>query len=155
AAATALDVARYVVNKLEQKDSAEKAPPPFTTSTLQQQASIRMHFTGQRTMQTAQRLYEGVDLGSEGQVALITYWRIDSIRVSNVALAAWRDHNQTSFGQNYLPDKPNYFASGKSAQEAHEAIRPTDVSYTPDRVARLGLHGDQLRLYTLIWQRFV
>jgi DNA topoisomerase-1 len=150
-----LDTARYEVAKVEQKDRAEKAPPPFTTSTLQQQASIRLHFTAQRTMQTAQRLYEGVDLGSEGQVALITYMRTDSTRVSNEALTAVRGHIEASYGPPYLPEKPNFFASGKSAQEAHEAIRPTDVTYTPERVARLGLHGDQLRLYTLIYQRFV
>jgi DNA topoisomerase-1 len=150
-----LDTARYEVTKVEQKDSPQKAPPPFTTSTLQQQASIRLHFAAQRTMQTAQRLYEGVDLGSEGQVALITYMRTDSTRVSNEALSAVRSHIGTTYGERYLPEKPNFFASGKSAQEAHEAIRPTDLSYTPERVARLGLHGDQLRLYTLIYQRFV
>ncbi len=150
-----LDTARYQVTKVEQKDSSQKAPPPFTTSTLQQQASIRLHFAAQRTMQTAQRLYEGVALGSEGQVALITYMRTDSTRVSNEALTAVRSHIGSSYGERYLPEKPNFFASGKSAQEAHEAIRPTDVANTPDRVARLGLHGDQLRLYTLIWQRFV
>src|SRR5262249_8212841 len=153
--AYALDDARYVVTKLEQKDRSEKAPPPFITSTLQQQASIRLHFGAQRTMQTAQKLYEGVDLGSDGQVALITYMRTDSTRVSDEALKAVRAHIQAEYGDDYLPDKANYFASGKSAQEAHEAIRPTDVSYTPDRVQQLGLHGDQLRLYTLIYQRFV
>src|SRR5204862_5595661 len=155
AAAAALDVARYVVSKLEQKDSADKAPPPFTTSTLQQQASIRMHFTGQRTMQTAQKLYEGVDLGSEGQIALITYMRTDSTRVSNDALQAVRQHIHSAYGDRYLPAKPNAYASGKSAQEAHEAIRPTDVAVTPQRAQQLGLQGDQLRLYTLIYNRFV
>src|SRR5204862_3943067 len=134
AAAAALDVARYVVSKLEQKDSADKAPPPFTTSTLQQQASIRMHFTGQRTMQTAQRLYEGVGLGAEGQVALITYMRTDSTRVSNDALQMVRGYIDQMYGPRYMPDKPNFFKSGKSAQEAHEAIRPTDLANTPQRV---------------------
>jgi DNA topoisomerase-1 len=153
--ANRLDTARYVVTKVEQKDRAEKAPPPFTTSTLQQQASIRLHFTSSRTMQTAQRLYEGVDLGAEGSVALITYMRTDSTRVSNEALSAVRTHINATYGPPYLPEKPNFFASGKSAQEAHEAIRPTDVANTPERVARLGLHGDQLRLYTLIYNRFV
>jgi DNA topoisomerase-1 len=155
AAAQLLDAARYVVTKVEQKDRAQRPQPPFTTSTLQQAASTRLHFTAQRTMQTAQRLYEGVDLGSEGQVALITYMRTDSTRVSNEALGAVRSHIQEHYGQPYLPEKANYYASGKSAQEAHEAIRPTDVAYTPQRVAQLGLHGDQLKLYTLIWQRFV
>jgi DNA topoisomerase-1 len=153
--ATALDSAAYTVSKVEQKDRAEKAHAPFTTSTLQQQASIRLRFKAEHTMRTAQRLYEGVDLGSEGSVALITYMRTDSTRVSNEALHAVRDHINATFGPKYLPDKPNTFASGKSAQEAHEAIRPTDVSFTPQRVHSLGLHGDQLRLYTLIYNRFV
>ena len=155
AIAGALDGAAYSVAAVEQKDRAENAPPPFTTSTLQQQASLRLHFTANRTMQTAQRLYEGVDLGSEGSVALITYMRTDSTRVSNEALQAVRGHIEASFGDRYLPSKPNVFKSGKSAQEAHEAIRPTDVAYTPARVEQLGLHADQLRLYTLIYQRFV
>jgi DNA topoisomerase-1 len=153
--ARALDTAEYAVTAVEQKDRSEKAPPPFTTSTMQQQGSIRLHFTADRTMRTAQRLYEGVDLGSEGSVALITYMRTDSTRVSNEALHAVREHIGQAYGASYLPEQPNVFASGKSAQEAHEAIRPTDVSYTPERVARLGLTGDQLRLYDLIYRRFV
>jgi DNA topoisomerase-1 len=155
AIATALDTAVYTISKVEQKDRAEKAPPPFTTSMLQQQASLRLRFKAEHTMRTAQRLYEGVDLGSEGSVALITYMRTDSTRVSNEALNAVRDHINTVHGPKYLPEQPNKFASGKSAQEAHEAIRPTDVSFTPHRVQSLGLHGDQLRLYTLIYNRFV
>jgi DNA topoisomerase-1 len=155
AVAAALDTAGYVVTKIEQKDRAEKAPPPFTTSTLQQQASLRLRFTTAHTMKVAQKLYEGVDLGSEGSVALITYMRTDSTRVSNDALQAVRAHIAATFGNAYLPAQPNIFASGKSAQEAHEAIRPTDVSYTPQRVAALGLHGDPLKLYTLIYNRFV
>jgi DNA topoisomerase-1 len=155
AVARALDSATYVVAAVEQKDRAERAPPPFTTSTLQQQANIRLRFTADRTMRTAQRLYEGVDLGSEGSVALITYMRTDSTRVSNEALHAVREHITHQYGDKYLPEQPNTFASGKSAQEAHEAIRPTDLAYTPHRVADLGLAGDQLRLYTLIYQRFV
>jgi DNA topoisomerase-1 len=153
--ARALDRAHYQVSKVEQKDRPERAQPPFTTSTLQQQASIRLRFTAQRTMQTAQKLYEGVDLGQEGSVALITYMRTDSTRVSNEALQAVRNYIDGHYGQAYLPAKANTYASGKSAQEAHEAIRPTDLAYTPERVSRLGLSGDQLRLYTLIYQRFV
>jgi DNA topoisomerase-1 len=153
--AAALDTARYAVATVEQKDRQEKPQSPFTTSQLQQQANIRLHFTGDRTMRTAQRLYEGVDLGSEGSVALITYMRTDSTRVSSEALQAVRGHIEATYGLNYLPDAPHTYSSGKSAQEAHEAIRPTDLSYTPERVARLGLHGDLLRLYTLIYQRFV
>jgi DNA topoisomerase I len=154
--AHALDTARYRISKVEQKDRNERPQPPFTTSTLQQQASIRLRFSASRTMQTAQKLYEGVDLGpTEGQVALITYMRTDSTRVSNDALQAVRGYIDSTYGQRYLPDRPHSYASGKSAQEAHEAIRPTDLAYTPERIARLGVHGDQLRLYTLIYQRFV
>jgi DNA topoisomerase-1 len=150
-----LDTANYAVTRVEQKDRAEKPHPPFTTSTLQQQASLRLRFKAEHTMRVAQRLYEGVDLGSEGSVALITYMRTDSTRVSNEALNAVRGHISTAYGDAYLPAKPNVYASGKSAQEAHEAIRPTDVANTPARVAALGLHGDQLKLYTLIYNRFV
>ncbi len=105
-------------------------------------------------MMVAQRLYEGVELGSEGSVALITYMRTDSTRIANDALLACREHIGKQYGDRYLPDKPNVYASGKSAQEAHEAIRPTDLANTPEKVARF-LPQDQLRLYTLIYQRFV
>ncbi|MHB1422396.1 MAG: type I DNA topoisomerase [Gemmataceae bacterium] len=155
AIACLLEGAAYTVAKLEQKDRSEKPQAPFTTSTLQQQSFLRLRFSGDRTMKTAQRLYEGVDLGSEGSVALITYMRTDSTRVSADALQAVRAHIDGKYGSAYLPDKPHAYASGKSAQEAHEAIRPTDLSYTPERVAQLGLQGDQLKLYTLIYQRFV
>jgi DNA topoisomerase-1 len=155
AVAQALDSAAYSVLKIEQTDRSEKAPPPFITSTLQQTASNRLHFGASRTMQVAQRLYEGVEFGGEGSVALITYMRTDSTRVSNEALTAVRDHIGATYGAAYLPATANVYKSGKSAQEAHEAIRPTDMANTPERVARLGLAGDQLRLYTLIFQRFV
>jgi DNA topoisomerase-1 len=155
AIARALDQASYSIARLEQKDRTERPQAPFTTSVLQQQAFLRLRFSGDRTMKTAQRLYEGVDLGSEGAVALITYMRTDSTRVSAEALQAVRAHIETAYGSAYLPANPHTYASGKSAQEAHEAIRPTDLGYTPERVAKLGLHGDQLRLYTLIYQRFV
>jgi DNA topoisomerase-1 len=150
-----LEQAKYAVAKLEQKDRAEKPQAPFTTSTLQQQAFLRLRFPADRTMKTAQRLYEGVDMGSEGSVALITYMRTDSTRISGEALQAVRGYIDSKFGSSYLPEKPHTYASGKSAQEAHEAIRPTDLTYTPERVAQFGLHGDQLKLYTLIYQRFV
>lgn len=151
---TALDSAAYAISRIEQKDQTQRPQAPFTTSTLQQQASLRLHFAASRTMQTAQKLYEGIELGGE-QTALITYMRTDSTRVSNDALQAVRGHIQQAFGDKYLPAKPHSYASGKSAQEAHEAIRPTDVSMTPQRVTQLGLAGDQLKLYTLIWNRFV
>ncbi len=153
--ATALDTARYTITKIEQKDRNERPQPPFTTSTLQQTASLRLHFASDRTMRTAQKLYEGVDLGSEGSIALITYMRTDSTRVSSDALNAVRDHIKTAYGPTYLPAQAHSYSSGKSAQDAHEAIRPTDMTYTPARVQALGLHGDQLRLYTLIYNRFV
>src|SRR5262249_21632934 len=114
-----------------------------------------VQFSAWKTMELGQRLYEGVDLGSEGQTALITYMRTDSTRVSKEAEAAARQHIQSVFGDAYLPDTPPTYRSGKSAQEAHEAIRPTDVSLTPQEAANRGLHGELLRLYTLIWNRFV
>jgi DNA topoisomerase I len=150
----ALNGATYVVSKVEQKDRQEKAPPPFTTSTLQQQASIRLRYTAKRTMMLAQRLYEGVEVGGEGSVGLITYMRTDSTRISPDALTTCREHIKKVHGPRYLPDKPNLYASGKGAQDAHEAIRPTDLSYTPERVAK-SLPQDQLRLYALIYNRFV
>src|SRR5439155_18508300 len=112
-----------------------------------------------KTMMLAQRLYEGVDLGSEGQVALITYMRTDSTRISDDALKDCRERIGKQYGPKYLPDQPNRYASGKSAQEAHEAIRPTDVGFAPERVAQLlgrkVEHRDELlRLYTLIYNRF-
>jgi DNA topoisomerase-1 len=149
-----LNSAAYTVTKVEQQDKFDRPSPPFTTSTLQQQASIRLYMGAQRAMQTAQRLYEGVHLGAEGQVALITYMRTDSTRVSNDALQMVRTHIDNNYGPRYLPEKPNIYKSGKSAQEAHEAIRPTDLTNTPQRVQPF-LDHDQYRLYTLIYNRFV
>ncbi len=155
AIANALKGVPYIISKIEQKDQTQRPRPPFTTSTLQQDANIRLRFTTKRTMDAAQRLYEGVALGGEGQVALITYMRTDSTRVSAEALTAVRTHIQAAYGDKYLPAKPNFYSSGKSAQEAHEAVRPTDSTMTPQRAQTLGLFGDQLRLYTLIYNRFV
>jgi DNA topoisomerase I len=154
AVVNALKTADFIISKVEQKDRAEKPQPPFTTSTLQQQASLRLHFTAKRTMMVAQRLYEGVSLGSEGQIALITYMRTDSVRTSEDALKTCRDHIKTAYGDKYLPDGPNRYQSGKSAQEGHEAVRPTDVNYTPERVKDM-LSPEHFKLYQLIWQRFV
>jgi DNA topoisomerase-1 len=151
---SALEGAKYAVARIEQKDRQEKPAPPFTTSTLQQQASIRLHYSAKRTMMLAQRLYEGVELGKEGAVALITYMRTDSTRVSNDALQAVRGHISSKYGGPYLPAEPNRYASGHGAQEAHEAIRPTDLAYTPEKLAKQLPH-DLLRLYTLIYNRFV
>ncbi len=150
----ALNNATWVITKLEQKDRTDRPSPPFTTSTLQMDANRRLRFSADRTMKTAQRLYEGADMGSEGPVALITYMRTDSTRVSADALTAVRQHIQATHGNAYLPAQPNFYKSGKSAQEAHEAIRPTDLSYTPQRV-QAHLKPDEFRLYSLIYNRFV
>jgi DNA topoisomerase I len=150
----ALEGAAYVVSKVEQKDRQEKAAPPFTTSTLQQQASIRLRYTAKRTMMLAQKLYQGVELAGEGSVALITYMRTDSTRIAPEALTGCRTHIKTTYGDRYLPEKPNLYSSGKGAQDAHEAIRPTDLAYTPERVAK-ALPQDLAKLYTLIYNRFV
>ncbi|MFO0968947.1 MAG: type I DNA topoisomerase [Gemmataceae bacterium] len=150
----ALEGAPYVVSKVEQKERQEKPAPPFITSTLQQQASIRLRYTAKRTMMIAQQLYQGVELGPEGSVALITYMRTDSTRVSEDALTAVRKDIKERYGDPYLPDTANRYGGGKDAQDAHEAIRPTDIAYTPERVAPY-LPQEQLRLYTLIYNRFV
>ena len=130
----AVEHATWQVASVAQKEKRRFAPPPFTTSKLQQAGYNRLRYTAKRTMMLAQRLYEGVELGDEGSVALITYMRTDSVHVSNDALAQVRDHIGSAYGQNYLPEKPNFFKSKKDAQEAHEAIRPTDVARTPESV---------------------
>ncbi|MDE3109103.1 MAG: type I DNA topoisomerase [Acidobacteriota bacterium] len=149
-----LERATWQVSSVAQKEKRRFAPPPFTTSKLQQAAYNRLRFTAKRTMTLAQRLYEGVDLGSEGSVALITYMRTDSVHVSTDALSQVREHIGEKFGPKYLPEKPNFFKSKKDAQEAHEAIRPTDVARTPESV-RPYLDEPMFKLYQLIWQRFV
>jgi len=150
----AVEHAIWQVVSVAQKEKRRFAPPPFTTSKLQQAGYNRLRYTAKRTMTLAQRLYEGVDLGEEGSVALITYMRTDSVRVSDDAIAQVREHVGANYGPNYLPDKPNFFKSKKEAQEAHEAIRPTDVNRTPESVKRY-LDEDMFKLYQMIWQRFV
>src|SRR5271165_1921213 len=144
----------WTVASVAQKEKRRFAPPPFTTSKLQQAAYNRLRYTAKRTMGLAQRLYEGVELGEEGSVALITYMRTDSVRVSNDALDQVRGLIGSKFGQPYLPEKPNFFKSKKDAQDAHEAIRPTDAARTPEDVKPF-LSEDMFKLYQLIWQRFV
>ena len=146
--------AAWRVAEVTQKEKRRFAPPPFTTSKLQQAAYNRLRYTAKRTMGLAQKLYEGVDLGEEGSVALITYMRTDSVRVSNDALAEVRDLIPKQYGADYLPEKPNFFKSKKDAQDAHEAIRPTEAARTPESVRRF-LEDDVFKLYQLIWQRFV
>ena len=139
---------------MAQKEKKRNPPPPFTTSKLQQAAYNRLRYTAKRTMSLAQKLYEGVELGDEGSVALITYMRTDSVHVSNDALAQVRELIPERFGASYLPEKPNFYKSKKDAQEAHEAVRPTDVMRAPEDVRKY-LEDDLFKLYQLIWQRFV
>ncbi|HZV59064.1 MAG TPA: type I DNA topoisomerase, partial [Candidatus Eremiobacteraceae bacterium] len=146
--------AKWEVANVTQKEKRRNPPPPFTTSKLQQAAYNRLRYTAKRTMSLAQKLYEGVELGEEGSVALITYMRTDSVNVSADALAQVREMIPERFGSNYLPEKPNYYKSKKDAQEAHEAIRPTDAMRAPQDVRKY-LEDDLFKLYQLIWQRFV
>jgi DNA topoisomerase-1 len=150
----ATEHAQWLVSNVTQKEKRRFAPPPFTTSKLQQAAYNRLRYTAKRTMGLAQRLYEGIEMGQEGPVALITYMRTDSVRVSNDALDEVRKVIGSSFGATYLPEKPNFYKSKKDAQDAHEAIRPTDPSKTPADV-RPYLDEGLFKLYQLIWQRFV
>jgi DNA topoisomerase-1 len=144
--------AKYIVKSLEKRESSRNAAPPFTTSTLQQDASRKLGFSVKRTMVLAQQLYEGVSLG-DMPVGLITYMRTDSLHVAESALRQARDVITKEFGAQYALEKPRHYKTrSKGAQEAHEAIRPTDLSRTPT-YAKKYLKPDQLRLYTLIWQR--
>lgn len=147
----------YAVKSIETKRTTSRPPGPFITSTLQQSASSRLGFGAQRTMRAAQRLYEGVDIPGEGSVGLITYMRTDSTHISGDALNMARDYINKTFGDRYLPEKPNFFgSSNKAAQEAHEAIRPTGVHYSPeDSKIKKALGQDECKLYRLIWERFV
>ena len=150
----ALETAKYVVQSVETREKRKYPVPPFITSRLQQEAVRKLHFTAKKTMTIAQRLYEGVELGSEGSVGLITYMRTDSTRVAETALAAAREYIGKTFGANYLPAEAVRYKSKKGAQDAHEAIRPTDVMRTPESV-RAHVSAEEHRLYKLIWQRFV
>lgn len=150
-----LQKAEYVVANVKKQTKRNNAPPPFTTSLLQQQASTRLQFSAKKTMLIAQQLYEGIDIGTEGAVGLITYMRTDSFHISEQALTSCRKLVAEKYGKNYLPEKPNVHASDKKGtQGAHEAIRPTGVEYTPESIKNF-LTKDQHRLYELIWNRFV
>src|SRR4051812_13536832 len=144
----------YVVSDVTTKERKRNPVPPFITSKLQQEASRKLGFAVKKTMMLAQKLYEGVELGSEGAVGLITYMRTDSTRVSETALNEVRDYINMQYGAPYLPEKAVHYRSKKDAQDAHEAIRPTDVAHTPESVERF-LNKEELKLYRLIWQRFV
>ncbi len=146
--------AEYRVSKVDRKKRRRKASPPFITSTLQQDASRRLRFTAKKTMAIAQQLYEGLDVGEEGPVGLITYMRTDSTRVANEALTETRAFIEKEYGKDFLPDKAQVYTSKKGAQDAHEAIRPTSVLRSPSSLEGK-LSKDQLGLYRLIWNRFV
>jgi DNA topoisomerase-1 len=154
AAKSRVEAGRFSVGSVERKRVKRHPPPPFTTSTLQQEASRKLGFGAQQTMRLAQQLYEGVDLDGE-TVGLITYMRTDGVQMAREAIAAIRDHVRATYGAPYVPAGPREYATrAKNAQEAHEAIRPTDVARTPESVAR-HLNPDQRRLYELIWKRAV
>lgn len=144
----------FEVKEVKRRERTRKPLPPFITSTLQQEASRRLRLASSRTMRIAQQLYEGIELGDQGSVGLITYMRTDSPRIAQEAQVAALDFIGKKFGPEYVPAKPHIYKGRKSAQEAHEAIRPTSMDYTPEKVARF-LDKNQLALYTLIWNRFL
>jgi len=144
----------FVVSEVTRKERKRNPVPPFITSKLQQEAARKLGWAVRRTMMVAQKLYEGIEIGAEGSVGLITYMRTDSTRVSDAALGEVRDFITKQYGAPYLPEKAIHYRSKKDAQDAHEAIRPTDVTRTPDSLAKY-LNNDELRLYRLIWQRSV
>lgn len=146
---------RFTVKSIETRRSRTRPQPPFTTASLQQVAANQLHFATSKTMKVAQALYEGIDIKTgEGSVGLITYMRTDSTNLSAESVNSARHHIGSKYGDKYLPEKPNRYESSKAAQEAHEAIRPTDVTRTPDSL-RGHLTPEQHKLYTLIWNRFV
>ena len=150
----ALEGAEYVVKSVGTREKRRNPVAPFITSTLQQEASRKLRFSVKRTMMLAQRLYEGIELGKEGSVGLITYMRTDSTRIAGEAIEEVRGFIGEKYGAPYLPQAPNVYKSKKEAQDAHEAIRPTSVMHTPDEIER-HLSDDELKLYRLIWMRFV
>jgi DNA topoisomerase-1 len=155
AVADDLKAAAYAIREIKKKQQARKPAPPFTTSTLQQEASRRFGFSAKRTMAVAQQLYEGLDIPGEGQVGLITYMRTDSLNIANVARDEARSFITQRYGGDFVPSEPRFYKTkSKGAQEAHEAIRPTSVLRDPAALKK-SLTADQAKLYALIWQRFV
>ena len=144
----------FAVSKVKRQEKSRQPAPPFTTSTLQQEASRKLNMTPARTMAIAQQLYEGVDISGEGTVGLITYMRTDSLRLSEEALAAAKGFIQQRYGAEYYPAQTRHFKAKGNAQDAHEAIRPSDVNLVPDEIKK-DLTGEQYRLYKLIWSRFL
>src|SRR6202035_3667466 len=149
-----LDNAKYLVHSVTTREKKRNPVAPFITSTLQQESSRKLRFSVKRTMMLAQRLYEGVELGAEGSVGLITYMRTDSTRVSQDALDEVRELVKDRYGAPFVPESPNVYKSKKDAQDAHEAIRPSSSKRTPDDLAPY-LQEDEMKLYRLIWMRFV
>ena len=146
----------FVVTDVSTGELRRKAPAPFTTSTMQQEAAKQLGFSAGRTMRAAQKLYEGVELGELGSVGLITYMRTDSVRVSDAAIKQAREYINAQFDKRYLPDEPNVYKGGRGSkvQDAHEAIRPTEVGHKPEDVKKY-LERDLFKLYQLIWRRFL
>ena len=149
-----LEKASYTVDSVEKKERKRHPVPPFITSTLQQEASRHYGFPASRTMSIAQSLYEGVDLGSEGTEGLITYMRTDSVRLSGEALSQSRKFIETTYGKDYLPSTPKQYSTKKGTQDAHEAIRPTNIAHPPEEIKKF-LNTDQFKIYSLIWKRFI
>mgnify|MGYP003290789228 FL=1 len=149
-----LDGAEYTATSVKKGVRRRQPAPPFTTSTMQQEASRKLNFQARKTMKVAQELYEGVEVNGFGSVGLITYMRTDSLRISEESRAAANEYIKNTFGEDYLPEKPRYFKTKANAQDGHEAIRPTMMAITPE-VAKASLTNDQYKLYTLIWKRFV
>lgn len=144
----------FKVDNIKKSTRKKQPAPPFTTSTLQQEANHRLGFNSRRTMKTAQELYEGIEIEGQGAVGLITYMRTDSLRISDEAKAAAAEMIKNTYGADYLPDKPRTFKSKNNAQDAHEAIRPSTIDLTPSAV-KSSLSSDQFKLYRLIWDRFI
>lgn len=149
-----LKTAQYTVQNVTEGQKRRFPSPPFTTSTLQQEAARKLGFTAKRTMATAQQLYEGIDIKGSGSVGLITYMRTDSLRIAIEAISECRGYIGSKFGDAYVPEKPKFYKSKRSAQDAHEAIRPTSMAYDPEKI-KDSLKTDQYKLYKLIWNRFL
>ena len=149
-----LEAADYVVKSVGTREKKRNPVAPFITSTLQQEASRKLRFSVKRTMMLAQRLYEGIEIGKEGAVGLITYMRTDSTRISDDAVHDVRHFIAERYGKEFLPDTPNFYKSKKDAQDAHEAIRPTSMAFSPE-IVETYLAEDEMKLYRLIWNRFV
>ena len=150
----ALEGAAYTVKSVKKGVRKKSPAPPFITSTLQQEASKRLGFQAKRTMKAAQELYEGMEINGMGAVGLITYMRTDSLRISNEAVAQVRDYIADVYGKEYLPASARFYKSRKNVQDAHEAIRPTTPTFSPEKI-KSSLTSDQYKLYKLIWERFI